>query len=346
MNAWGDTGEKKSFGVSGSIGFTLPRVWKGSCKDKALVVFNFALVAIAKAVNVVNPLLLMLVVNSIMCEEDENHDGVNENTCPPAEEVYTYILFYAGFKFAYEIIHSFREIPFSYMASRAEINIADEVYFHVQSLSLAYHLSRETGKVIRIVSRGSQSFVSILRMCMFTLLGLFFEISMTLIISLTIFSWQFTCVQAFTLIVYVSVTYTLTERRAKGFKAQQEADRNYNQKATDGLLNFETVKYFNAEDHESDRFEKALVHYKQQSIKVSQSLVGLNVSQTTIICAGLALNMSLANWFVGSGALTVGGFVLFIQYNQQIFTPLSFLGTLWRFIRQNMVDVEQILNLL
>ena len=106
-------------------------------------------------------------------------------------------------------------------------------------------------------------------MVMFTLLGLAFEIVLTLLISATIFSWQFTCVQAFTLIVYVVVTYILTERRAKGFKAQQEADRNYNQKATDGLLNFETVKYFNAEDHESDRFEKALVAYKKESIKVS-----------------------------------------------------------------------------
>ena len=112
------------------------------------------------------------------------------------------------------------------------------------------------------------------------------------------------------------------------------------------MLNFETVKYFNAEDHEEDRFEKALVNYKKKSIKVSLSLVGLNLSQACIISLGLALSMCLANYTLGINELTVGGFVLFVQYNQQIFTPLGFLGTLWRFVRQAMVDVEQILNLL
>lgn len=105
------------------------------------------------------------------------------------------------------------------------------------------------------------------------------------------------------------------------------------------------MKYFNAEEHEEDRFEKALVNYKKKSIKVSLSLVGLNLSQAFIIAVGLALTMCMANYHLDID-LTVGGFILFVQYNQQIFTPLGFLGTLWRFIRQSMVDVEQILNLL
>lgn len=106
------------------------------------------------------------------------------------------------------------------MAAAAEIAIADEVYHHVQSLSLAYHLSRETGRVIRIVSRGSQSFVSILRMIFYNLLSIFIEIVLTLIVSATIFNWQFTALQLFSLFTYFAVTYTVTEARAKGFKAK------------------------------------------------------------------------------------------------------------------------------
>ena len=106
------------------------------------------------------------------------------------------------------------------------------------------------------------------------------------------------------------------------------------------------MKYFNAEAHEEDRFEKALVEHKTASIAVAQGLVFLNISQTTVICLGLGLTLSLANYFISEQRLSVGGFVMFNSYNLQIYMPLSFLGTLWRFIRQAMVDVEQVLNLL
>ena len=99
------------------------------------------------------------------------------------------------------------------------------------------------------------------------------------------------------------------------------------------MLNFETVKYFNAEAHEEDRFEKALVEHKSATINVAMGLVALNISQTTVICIGLGLTLSLANYFIDQGNLSVGGFVMFNSYNLQIYMPLSFLGTLWRFIR-------------
>lgn len=164
----------------------------------------------------------MKVVNAMICKPDDGE--LEEKKCPTEEEIYSYILFYTGFMLAYEMIHTFREIPFARLSANAEISIASDVYYHVQSLSLAYHLSRETGKVIRIVSKGSQSFTNILRMILFTLFGLVIQIVMTLIVSLTIFSWQFTMVQLFALVVYVFVTYILTERRAKGFKEQMMAD--------------------------------------------------------------------------------------------------------------------------
>jgi ATP-binding cassette, subfamily B, heavy metal transporter len=105
-------------------------------------------------------------------------------------------------------------------------------------------------------------------------------------------------------------------------------------------LNFETVKYFNAEKHEEERFEKALTIYKEKNISVAKSLVSLNISQSFIICVGLGSTLALANYFLINGELTVGGFVMFNSFNIQIYLPLGFLGTLWRWIRQNMVDVE------
>lgn len=109
-------------------------------------------------------------------------------------------------------------------------------------------------------------------------MGIVIEIGLTLCVSATIFHWHFTAAQLLSIVIYFSVTYIVTERRAAGFKAQIMANNNFNQKASDGLLNFETVKYFNAEKHESERFEQALDVYKRESIKVSRSLVGLNIT--------------------------------------------------------------------
>jgi ABC-type transport system involved in Fe-S cluster assembly fused permease/ATPase subunit len=117
------------------------------------------------------------------------------------------------------------------------------------------------------------------------------------------------------IIVYITATFCITEWRAGKFKAAAEADRNYNQKATDSLLNFETVKYFNAEQHEEERFEVALQAFKAQNILVAKSLVSLNIAQAFVIALGLCLTLTLANYFIETDRLTVGGFVMFNSYN-------------------------------
>ena len=138
----------------------------------------------------------------------------------------------------------------------------------------------------------------------------------------------------------------MTERRAASFGKMTKADQSYNQKATDSLLNFETVKYFNAEKHEEHRFEKSLAEYKRQNILVGLGLISLNISQAICIAGGLAATLSLANYFVSENLFSIGDFVMFNQYNIQIYTPLGFLGTLWRWMKQSQVEVEQVLNLL
>ena len=123
-------------------------------------------------------------------------------------------------------------------------------------------------------------------------------------------------------------------------------DTEYNQKATDSLLNFETVKYFNAEDHEEARFLKALNVYKRENIKVAYSLAVLNVVQALIIASGLCVTLLLAYYMITTAALDIGDFVMLNTYMLQMYAPLAFLGTFYRFIRQAMVDVELVFELL
>lgn len=152
-------------------------------------------------------------------------------------------------------------------------------------------------------------------MITFSLIPLQLEIILILVIFGSLFDYRFLILQFVAILVYVMATYFLTEWRAKGFKAQATADHAYNQKATDSLLNFETVKYFNAERHEEKRFEEALMAYKMRTISVAKSLVTLNIGQALVIALGLGSTLALANYFLSIGQLTVGGFVMFNSYN-------------------------------
>ena len=144
------------------------------------------------------------------------------------------------------------------------------------------------------MSRGSQSFAQILRLTVFNILPIVFELTFVLIVISILYPVEFFGATFACVILYIIATVVVTEWRAKYFKVLAMKDTEYNQKATDSLLNFETVKYFNAEDHEEQRFMKALGEYKVENVRVANSLVVLNVVQSLIICAGLAVTLFLA----------------------------------------------------
>ena len=186
MDAWGETGEKKEFGLTGMLAFTFPRLWLGGCWRKFIVLFNFFMVLAVKGAQVTIPIILKYAVDAIICDEETFPNG-----CPSQQETYMLIIGYAVLKFAGDFLNNIREIPYANMAATAEISIAHDVYDHAQRQCLAFHLSRETGKIIRIVSKGSQSFATVLRMGTFNLLPIIVEIVMTLTIFATLFSWEF-----------------------------------------------------------------------------------------------------------------------------------------------------------
>ena len=328
-HAWG-TDSKESKGVWYALKFTLPALWSGGFCLKFQVVLTVFMIILAKVLNVIHPIILKFLIDTIL----------------EGGTIYWLVIFYCVVKFLADLVNNLREVTFATVAANAEVYIADKVYNHIQNQSLAFHLNRETGKIIRICSRGSQSFAQILKYTIFSMMPLFLELTLVVIVIGFFFPYWFFLLVLFSIFAYIMDTFYVTEWRAKYFKKMNQADNNYVQKATDALINFETVKYFNAEKHEEERYMTALQAYKKQNIKVTRSLVVLGLSQNMVINFGLLLNLLLANYMIVNRTLNIGDFVMLNTYILQIYAPLNFLGTMWRFIRQAMVDVEQIFELL
>jgi ATP-binding cassette subfamily B protein len=282
--------KKKTYSLWDFTKFILPFLWKGGFLIRVQTVLTFILLFISKGLNVLHPLLLKFAIDEIQkCHFINNHEE-----CPDSSHTYFLVAMYCTVKFSADFVNNIREIPFANVSASAEIFIAHLVYTHIQNQSLAFHLSRETGKVIRTVSRGSQSFSTILRMALFSIVPLIVELILVMIIILSLYPVVFFCVVFTSVFVYVTLTIVLTEWRAKYFKSMAQKDTEYNQKATDSLLNFETVKYFNAEKHEEDRFLKALGEYKKENVTVAKSLVVLNITQGGVIALGLLTALMIA----------------------------------------------------
>ena len=327
---WNEEAKGESKGIWYAIKFTLPALWSGHWCIKFQVCLTAFMIVLAKVLNVVHPIILKYLIDALIA----------------GDTIYSLVALYCCAKFAADLVNNLREVTFAKVAANSEVYIADKVYNHIQNQSLAFHLSRETGKIIRICSRGSQSFAQILRYTIFSIGPLFLELTFVVLIIGFYFPYWFFILIVLSVAAYILDTYFVTEWRARYFKNMNDKDNAYVQKATDALLNFETVKYFNAEKHEEDRYMEALEKYKHANIKVTKSLVVLGVTQNTIINVGLLLNLFLANYMIVTGTLAIGDFVMLNTYILQIYAPLNFLGTMWRFVRQAMVDVEQIFELL
>lgn len=271
--------------------FCFPFVWKGDCCMKFTTFLSFFMLFASRACQIGHPLVLKRIIESISCNPKKLDQG---ESCPTTHDIYMLIILYAGIKFAADMINQLREIPFSYIMANAEKHIAGKVFSHVQRQSLSFHLSRETGKIIRIVQKGAHSFAHVFRYLMFNLAPIIVEVVFTVAIIGVLYPYYFSLIVVGTIFIYLIVTVVVTEWRAKYFKLMTKADVEYSQKATDSLLNFETVKYFNAETHEEQRFFRALSKYKEANITVSKSLVTLNVSQTASIIIGLVATLMLA----------------------------------------------------
>ena len=239
-----------------------------------------------------------------------------------------------------------RDVIFAAVGQRALRQLALETFTHIHALSLRYHITRKTGGLSRIIERGVKGVEFLLRFLLFSIGPLILELLMVSVILFVLFDATYLLVLVLTITLYVWFTFRVTEWRVKIRKEMNDQDTDANQKAIDSLLNFETVKYFGAERREAARYDSAMALYEKAALKTNYTLGFLNFGQSLLITSGLVIVMVLAALGVQRGDLTVGDFVLVNAYMIQITMPLNFLGTVYREIRQSLVDMGEMFDLL
>ncbi|WP_295316266.1 ABC transporter ATP-binding protein/permease [Roseobacter sp.] len=239
-----------------------------------------------------------------------------------------------------------RDAVFARVGQRALRMLALETFNHIHALSMRYHITRKTGGLSRIIERGVKGVEFLLRFLLFSIGPLILELALVGIILAVVFDLWYLLIVAVTIGLYVWFTFAVTEWRVKLRREMNDQDTDANQKAIDSLLNFETVKYFAAEEREARRYDSAMAKYEVAAIKTNYSLAFLNFGQSFLITCGLIGVMVLAAVGVQRGDLTVGDFVMVNAYMVQITVPLNFLGTVYREIRQALVDMGEMFNLL
>lgn len=239
-----------------------------------------------------------------------------------------------------------RDVIFARVGQRALRQLALETFTHIHRLSMRYHITRKTGGLSRIIERGVKGVEFLLRFMLFSIGPLIIELLLIAVILYLQLDARYFLVVVVTIGVYVWFTFRITEWRVKIRKEMNEQDTDANQKAIDSLLNFETVKYFGAEDWEAGRYDAAMAGYEKAALKTSYTLALLNFGQAFLITTGLVIVMVMAAIGVQRGDLTVGDFVLVNALMIQITMPLNFLGTVYREIRQALVDMWEMFDLL
>ncbi|WP_416882214.1 ABCB family ABC transporter ATP-binding protein/permease [Marivita sp.] len=239
-----------------------------------------------------------------------------------------------------------RDGVFARVGQRALRSLALETFTHIHRLSMRYHITRKTGGLSRIIERGVKGVDFLLRFMLFSVGPLILELLLICLVLLWLLDIRYMLVVLFTIAIYVWFTFKVTEWRVRLRREMNQQDTDANQKAIDSLLNFETVKYFGAEAREAARYDKSMEAYEGAAIKTATSLAFLNFGQSLIITAGLVAVMVMAALGVQAGTITVGDFVMVNAYMIQITMPLNFLGTVYREIRQALVDMGEMFDLL
>jgi ABC-type transport system involved in Fe-S cluster assembly fused permease/ATPase subunit len=239
-----------------------------------------------------------------------------------------------------------RTAIFAKVSQRAIRRLALSVFGHLHALSLRFHLERRTGGLSRAIERGTSGIDFLLSFMLFNVVPTVFEMLVVCAILWRLYNWTFAVVVFATILIYIAFTFSVTDWRVRVRREMNERNSEANSKAVDAMLNFETVKYFANEEYEARRYDASLEAYERAAVKSDTSLAVLNLGQASIIAIGLVTIMTLAGDGVAVGKMTVGDFVLVNAYLMQLYTPLSFLGVVYRNIKQSLTDIEQMTALL
>ena len=256
------------------------------------------------------------------------------------------ILAYGAARFLSLAFGELRDALFAMVGQRAIRTIALQVFRHLHALSLGFHLSRQTGGLSRSIERGTKAIETLLRFSIFSIVPTVLELAMVFIILWKALDAWVALATVITVVVYITYTMLITEWRIKFRRIMNEEDSRANTRAIDSLLNYETVKYFGNEEHEARRFDFAIRGYERAAVQSHISLALLNIGQAIIISAGLiAVMLMTANGII-SGTLTLGTFVMANTYLMQLYQPLGFFGFVYREIKQSLIDMEKLFDLM
>ena len=239
-----------------------------------------------------------------------------------------------------------RDIVFVRVAKRAIRRVALQVFRHLHSLSLRFHLERQTGGVSRDIERGTRGISTLLSYMLFSIIPVIIEFGLVAFVLLAKFDWRFMAITMAAVVLYLGFTISVTEWRMDIRRRANELDAKANSRAIDSLLNYETVKYFNNEEFEARRYDESLQKYESADVKNEASLGALNIGQSLVIAMAVTALMILAAQGVVGQKLTLGDLVLVNGLLIQLYIPLNFLGMVYREIKQSLVDMDKMFRLL
>jgi ATP-binding cassette subfamily B protein len=313
-----------------AVGMLIPYLWE----FRVRVVIALVFLVSAKLANVGVPLVLKEVIDSLD---------------PRMAVLFVPLALLAAYgilRFSTTLFAELRDVVFVRVTQRAIRRVALTVFRHMHSLSLRFHLERQTGGVSRDIERGTRGISTLLSYMLFSIIPVVLEFSLVAAILLAKFDWRFAAVTFAAVAVYMAFTITITEWRMDIRRRANELDSKANTRAIDSLLNYETVKYFNNEEYEARRYDENLQKYESAAVKNEASLGLLNIGQSLIIAVAVTLLMVLAAGGVVSKALTLGDLVLVNGLLIQLYIPLNFLGMVYREIKQALADMDRMFRLL
>jgi len=334
----------------------LPYLWpRDSMEIRVRVVLAMAALAMAKVANVWVPLFYKDAVDALSGGGASPGGGAGVGAGDGTGALAAagvmaipvgLLLAYGGARVLSVVFQELREFLFVNVAQRAIRRVALVTFRHLHSLSLRFHLDRQTGGLSRVIERGVKGIEFVLSFMLFNIIPTLVEIFMVCGVLWGLFDFWFALVTLVTITAYIAFTMAITEWRLKFRRRMNESDTEANTKAIDSLLNFETVKYFGAEAHEAARYDISLHRYERAAVRSIASLSVVNVGQGAIIATGLVAVMYMAAAGMVDGSMTIGDFVLVNTYLIQLYLPLNFLGFVYRQIRQSLTDMEDMFSML
>ncbi len=320
-----------------------PYIWPDDRADlRRRIYAALVLMVVAKLVTVAIPYSFKWATDALVGHQDAALRHLPAILAGPL----SLTLVYGLLRMAMSVLTQVRDALFASVAMHAVRRMANDVFIHLHELSLRFHLERKTGGLTRVLERGRGAIETIVRMTMLTGIPTLVEFVLVMAVFLFQFDWRYALAVALMIGAYTLFTAVATNWRIAIRQVMNESDQDANTKAIDSLLNFETVKYFGAEEREASRYDLSMRRYEEMSVKTYVSLALLNAGQAIIFSAGLAAVMAMSIAGIRSGHNSVGDFVLINAMMVQLYQPLNFMGLVYREVKQAIIDIDMMSSIL